>query len=225
MPFSTIDDLVAYIDANIKANGLEEITGPIHNTVENGLVQYIKKAAKNYFKAAIVSSGGAVTLSANVTIITTATPSSLTWGDNFLNEWTIVNMTANAIPLLGGLVYYAPTGNAVSNIAANSAITIYKATNDLWVSNGGGGGIQKQPKTFIVGTTTDAPTAGLNTWALDDFKNSWVVLILSRSIIIDMTDVGDGSAYITKAINSDTLTINNYTWNTDDILTYILITP
>lgn len=227
MPFSTIQDLITYIDNNIKANGLEEITGPIHNTVENGLVQYIKAAALNFFKAAIVSVGGDVVLSANVTVITTTTPDSLTWGDNFLNEWYIINMRADDIPLAGSLVYYNATGAVVNVIPANSVVHVLKATNNLWVSAGAtsGGGIQKQPKTYIVGTTSGAPTAGQSTWALPAFANSYVVLIISRSIIVDMTNAGDGSAYITKVLASDTLTITNYTWNTDDILSYILITP
>jgi len=230
-PFNTIDDLIAYIDNVIKENHNEEITGPLHNRAENGIVQYVKEATLNYFKASVISSGGNVALSRNVSVIITTTPTTLTWGDNFSNEWVIANMTGNPIPLLGSLVYYLPTGAAIDNIPANSVVTIFKAINDLWIgwnltgSGSGGGSVQKQPLTFIVGTTPGAPVNGTSTWTLPAFENSYVTLVIARSIFVDMTDAGDGSAYITKLLPSDTLTITNYVFTTGDILSYTLITP
>ncbi len=228
--FATINDLITYVNNYIKENHMEEITGPIHNNVENGIIDYVKKATYNFFKADIVSSGGDVVLDRNITVIMGVTPTSLFWGDNFSNEWTVVNMTGEVV--FDGLVYYDPSGNAIDRIPANTILHIGKADNDLWVQldggNGGGGGgsTQKQPKTYFVGATAGAPVAGTNTWTNGLFANSYVTIVLARSIDIDLEDDGTGTnIWVDKTLSSDTLTINNYTWQTGDILTVTLITP
>lgn len=92
-------------------------------------------------------------------------------------------------------------------------------------SSSASGTSQKTPATFVVGTTPNAPTAGTNTWILPAFEGSYVILIMNRSSIIDMTNAGDGSPYITKVLGSNMLTINGTTWADGDILSIILITP
>lgn len=231
--FNTFDELETYVNTVIIPNAMQLIDGEEHNAVENGLLEFIRKSPLNWETGNIVSSGGAVSATRPVTVITTTTPTTLSWSDNIYNEYIFVNMTGNAIPLLSPLVYFTAAGTSLNYIPENTAVTILKTTNGLWVATsvsgtgGGGGSTQKQPRTFVVGTTLNAPTAGTFTWTLPAFANSWVVLILARSIIVDMEDTGDGSAYITKAVASDTLTISNYGegWNTGDILSYILITP
>ena len=86
------------------------------------------------------------------------------------------------------------------------------------------GSSQKQPKSFLVGTTSGAPVAGTTTWVLPAFTDSYVVLFLN-GVIVDMEDLGDGSPFITKVLASDTLTIGNFIWGAGDKLSYILITP
>lgn len=232
--FANFDDLMNYINTNIVTNGLQEIEGVEHNAVENGLLTFTRKSPLNWGLAEIISVGGAVSATKPVTVITTTTPTTLSWSDNIYNEYIFMNMTGNAIPLLSPLVYFTAAGTSLNYIPENTSVNILKTANGLWVAvsvsgtgGGGGGSTQKQPRTFVVGTTLNAPTAGTLTWTLPAFANSWVVLILARSIIVDMEDTGDGSAYITKAVASDTLTISNYGtgWNTGDILSYILITP
>jgi len=110
-------------------------------------------------------------------------------------------------------------------------IPTYVATNDVippydvsdFCGGGGGGSEQKQPLTFTVGTTPNAPTALASTWQLPAFADSWVVVFLGGSVI-PLSDPGDGSMYVTKVKSSDQLTITNYQWQTGDVLTYILIT-
>lgn len=230
--FPDIDALENYVDTNIVANGSELITGPINNTALNGCIEFIRKSPLNWSKALVESGGGDISLTdeyLGVVVFSTVTPNSLSFGDNIYNEYVFINMTSAAISLGTPSFYYNTSGQAIDIIPANTAINIFKATNDLWVqgnnTGGGSGSTQKQPKTFIVGTTVNAPLAGDNTWTLAEFVNSYVVLVLGRSIVVDMTDAGDGGAYITKPIASDTLTITNWTWNTGDILSYILITP
>lgn len=233
LPTQTFPDfasLMAYINNYIIPNGLGLIIGEEHNNVENGLLTFISKSPLNWAKADVSSSGGAVAVSAPVTVFITNTPSSITWGDNIYNEFVFINMTGGIINFGNSLVYYNLNGDPIDSMPANSVLNIVKASNNLWVersggSSGGGGSTQKQPNTYVVGTTAGAPTAGTNTWTLSSFGNSWVVLILGRSIFVDMTDAGDGGLYITKPLASQTLTINNYMWNTGDILSYILITP
>lgn len=231
--FPNIDALENYVDTNIIANGVEAITGPINNTALNGCIEFIRKSPLNWGKAQLEMIGGDVVLSDNylgVVVFSSVTPDSLSFGDNIYNEYVFVNMTASAIPLAGSQVYYNLLGQAIDNIPANTAISISKATNDLWVQSnnmGTSSGIaQKQPRTFIVGTTPGAPTAGTNTWTLAAFENSYVTMTINRNNA-DLIDTGDGSPYITKDLDSDTLTVGNYTggWVLGDILTITLITP
>ena len=227
--FPNFAALMAYINQYIITNGLGLIEGVEHNNVENGLLTFIEQSPLNWATAEIVSSGGNVVAPAPVTVFLTTTPTGLTWNDNIYNEYVFINMTSNNIPLSNSMVYYNTSGQAVNYIPANSSVDIFKASNDLWVqgyvSGTSTGTAQKQPMTYVVGSTPNAPTAGTNTWQLPTFANSWVILVIARSIFVDMTNAGDGGPYITKALASDTLTINNYTFQTGDILSYILITP
>lgn len=229
--FPNFPALLAYINANIKPNGNEEITGQLHNNVENGLLTFIEKSPLNWEKADVVNSASAYIAQRPVVFFTGTAPVSFTWSDNIYNEYVFVNMTASAIPLLGMLVYYNTLGNPVSTIPPNTAVNVLKGRNDLWVgltigSSGGGGSTQKQPLSYVVGTTLGSPTAGTTTWQVSNFANSYVALFVGN-ILVDMSDSGDGSPYVTKTLSSDTLTINNYGagWNNGDKLTYILITP
>jgi len=228
--FPNIDALEAAVNAEIIANGNEEITGPIMNEMLNGCIEFIRQCPLNYAKASVVNSSAAQVAQTPVVVFTGNTPATLTWGDNIYNEYVFINMTPVAIPLLGLLVYYTPNGTVSSEIPANTVINIFKASNDLWVqgnnTGSGGGSTQKQPLSFVVGITPTAPTANTLTWTLPSFLNSWVVLLLG-GIVVDMSDSGDGSPYISKLLTSNTLTIHNYGtgWNNGDKLSYILITP
>lgn len=231
LTFNTIDEWKTWVDNNIIPNANEDITGDDGNITENAAVKFIRQSPLNWEKASVVSTGGDVIAPRPVVIFTTVTPDSLTWNDNTYNEYLFVNMTGNDIPLDGLLVYYTPLGTVSDEIPANSVVSVFKASNDLWVQgnntgSGGGGSTQKQPLSFRVGTTINAPIAGTTTWQLPAFLNSWVVIFINR-IPIDLSDMGDGSPYVSKLLTSDTLTINNYGagWNDGDVLTYALITP
>jgi hypothetical protein len=82
---------------------------------------------------------------------------------------------------------------------------------------------QKQPKTYKVGVTAGAPTAGQTTWQVNDFANAYILLFLNGRPV--STIVHGTEPYITKALDSDTLTISNYEWVNDDELIYMLIAP
>lgn len=235
-PVQTFNDIPTwenYTNTFWVTNGVQEISGVVGNNVVNGAIKFLKQSPLNWAKVAIYSSGGDIVLSNNflgTALFITTPPDSLSFGDNFYNEYALINMTASDIPLAGSLVYYDTSGQAVDNIPAHTAIGIFKAANDLWVqgyvTGTGSGRAQKQPKTYFVGTTVGAPTAGTSTWTNPDFKNSYVTVILSRSIFIDLADDGTGTnIFTTKALSSDTLTITNYQWSDGDILSYILITP
>jgi hypothetical protein len=229
--FNTLDDWKTWIDSNIIPNGNQEIIGDDGNITENAAVKFIRQSPLNWEEASVLNTALAVIAPRPVVVFTGATPVSLTWNDNIYNEYVFINMTSLAIPLLGLLVYYKPDGTVSSSIPAATAISLFKAENGLWVQgnntgSGGGGSVQRQPNTFVVGTTVGAPTPGQATWQLPVFQNTWVTLTVNR-IPVDLIDTGDGSPYITKTLISDTLTIGNYGtgWNNGDVLTYTLITP
>lgn len=88
-------------------------------------------------------------------------------------------------------------------------------------ATGGGGGTVEEPLSYLVGTTANAPVAGTSTWQLTAFLNNYVTIYLGGQIV-NQSDMGDGSPYITKAVDSDTLTITNYQWQNGDVLQYII---
>lgn len=231
--FPDIDALESYVDTNIIANGVEYITGPINNVALNGCIEFIRKSPLNWGKAQLEIAGGDIVLTDDylgVVVFDTIIPDSLSFGDNIYNEYVFINMTSGAIQLDTPSFYYNLTGQAISTLPANSVTNLFKVSNDIWVlgnnSAGGSGSTQKQPKTYVVGTTPGAPTAASSVWQLAAFENSYVFLQVNRQNV-DLSDAGDGGPYITKALASDTLTISNFGagWNAGDVLTYILITP
>lgn len=229
--FPNIDALEVYVDTYIIANGNEEITGPIANDALNGCIEFIRQSPLNYAKASVENTSGAVIAPTPVVVFTSNTPSGLTWTDNIYNEFVFINMTVLDIPISGLLGYYNLAGVFTQIIPANTAINIFKAANDLWVqgnnsSSGGGGSVQRQPLSYVVGVTSGAPTAGTLTWTLPIFTNAYVVLFIG-TLLVDMSDSGDGSPFFSKPLGSNTLTISNYGtgWNNGDKLSYILITP
>jgi hypothetical protein len=234
MTFTTIAQWENYLNTNIVTNGAEEITGLIGNNAYNGAVTFIKQSPLNWSKADIYSLGGDIDLQnifLGVAVFITTTPDSLSFGDNFYNQYVFINMTAASIPLGTPSGYVTASGTTINVIPANSVVILMKAENDIWIqinsSSGGGGSVQKEPKTYIVGTDTGAPTALSSIWALPAFVNSYVVLFVNGGKA-NQKDGGQGNPYITKAsLASDTITIGNYTggWQNGDVLDYILITP
>lgn len=80
-----------------------------------------------------------------------------------------------------------------------------------------------EPKSYLVGTTASAPTAGTTTWVLADFANAYVALFINGQKVYN-SDMGNGAPYLSaKTLSSTTITINNYTWVAGDIAEYILI--
>lgn len=228
--FPNIDALETYVDTYIIPNGNNEISGEENNNSLNGCIQFIRESPLNWEKASIESGGGVIAASTPVVVFITTTPTSLTWADNIYNEYVFINWLTAAIPIGGSQGYYNLLGQYITEVPANTAISIFKASNDLWVQGtnlGTSSGIaQKQPLTYKVGTTSGSPTAGAMTWTLPAFLNSYVTLWINGTKA-HQSDMGDGTPYITKALASNVLTIGNYStgWNTGDILDFILITP
>lgn len=229
--FPNIDALEAYVDQYIIANGNNEITGPQANISFNGCIEFIRQSPLNWEEAEVFNTSGAVVITRPVNVFTGNTPSGITWTENIYNEFVFINMTAQAVPITSPAGYYNLTGQLIDEIPANTAISVFLASNDLWVQGtnlGTSSGIaQKEPRMYIVGTTPGAPTAGTTTWQLPAFMNSWVGELLINKVPVDLIDAGDGSPYITKPLASDTLTISNYGagWYAGDKLQFILITP
>lgn len=83
---------------------------------------------------------------------------------------------------------------------------------------------QRQPIFVIVGTSPTAPTAGTSVWANDNFANAYVQLFLN-GVPVATADPSTGAPYTTKSFNSNEITITNYTWQANDELLALIITP
>lgn len=134
--FSTIQQLLTYINTFIIPNGANEISGEIHNNVENALSNFIVSYTLNNKKATLVSAGGVVVLPTPITVITSVVPTSIQWVDNVQNEYYILNTTNSTIPLAAGFTYYNTSLIAKNAIPANTSIHIAKATNGQWIQVG-----------------------------------------------------------------------------------------
>jgi hypothetical protein len=139
LTFPTITQLRDYTNDNIVPNAMREISGEKHNNVANGYLDYIQKAVGNYDKVDLVTSGGVVTLVKPFTVLQTIVPDSVTWGDNFNNEWYIINATDEDIPVVG-TSYYNGYLAPQTVIPSRSTIHIAKAENGAWLQMGGSGG-------------------------------------------------------------------------------------
>lgn len=80
-----------------------------------------------------------------------------------------------------------------------------------------------QPVFAVVDVTPGAPTSGTAVWQHDLFANGYVTLFINGRVA-NPQDAGDGEPFVTKAVNSDTLTVSNYLWGPNDQL-LVLITP
>lgn len=143
--FTTIQQLISYINSLVIPNGINSITGDQVNNVLNGLTKFIQSYTMNNGLAGVSSSAGVVPLSKPVTIFTVA-PTSFNWSDNVQEEYYIVNATGAPLPITAGLSFIDSFGTVQTSIAANDAVHIAKATNGSWfrvnnVSGSGSGGL------------------------------------------------------------------------------------
>lgn len=148
--FSTIAQLLNYINTLWVTNGNDEITGVIGNNVVNALANFIVSYEVNGSLANISTSSGVVTVTKPITAFTVG-PTSVNWPDNVQNEYYLVNATGNDIPLTSGYSYVDQFFNVQTILAARDAVHIAKATNGSWIRvnnqfGGGGGGGSLPPQ-------------------------------------------------------------------------------
>lgn len=148
--FTTIQQLINYINSLITPNGIESITGDQVNNVLNGLTTFIQSYTMNNGLAGVSSSTGVVPLSKPITIFTVA-PASFNWTDNVQEEYYIINATGTPLPITGGFSFVDSFGTTQTSIAPNDAVHIAKATNGSWVrinnASGSGSGSGLPPQT------------------------------------------------------------------------------
>lgn len=133
--FTTEQELLNFINTFIVTNGVEAITGDLHNSVENGLLQLNLRSILNYTGAQIFSSGGSILLAKSFNLITGTPPDDLRWSDSFfLKEFYIANTTSSDIDLYSGFYYYDVFGAQKNTIPANTTIHIARALNGSWIN-------------------------------------------------------------------------------------------
>lgn len=130
--FATIQQLFNYINTFIVPNGVAEINGTEHNNVENALASFIVKYTLNSGLVAIVTAGGAVSLSSPITVLKGA-PDTVAWPDNIQNEYYVVNATGRDIPILSGLGYVDANQVVQTVFPTLQVVHMAKAANGQWI--------------------------------------------------------------------------------------------
>jgi hypothetical protein len=139
--YPTFAQLAAAINAEIDANGMNEITGPILNSLLNGLLTFVEESPLNWNKTTLWNTGGAVVAPGPnppnsigpVIVFTTITPTSFGFGPNIYNEYVIANLTSNPIPLAAGSSYINSLGQTLTQIGANQVTDLFMTPSGTWV--------------------------------------------------------------------------------------------
>lgn len=131
--FSTLQQLLNYINIYFVPNGRKEIDGTEGNNILNSLGNFIPEYTNNAVSGADVHSvGGVVALSRPFTIFSGSLPTSVTWGNNIQKEYYVVNSFSQVIPL-NGIVYYDNNLAAKNSIPAKATLHIAQAENGSWI--------------------------------------------------------------------------------------------
>lgn len=143
-PFPNISSLRTFIDQYITENHNNEITGENHNQVENGLLDFIIRAARNWDKATVIANAGLYQPSSDqsILIFKPSAIGSIELMDNQWHEWTIVNQTPNSKQITGDISSYVKIDGTFSSfIPATISTTLVLGTDNKWyeASNRGGG--------------------------------------------------------------------------------------
>lgn len=212
--FATIDDLISFVNTYIIPNGIEEITGDIHNSASNGFTTYIKKAVLNYELAKIESGGGVIVLSKPISIIS-ATPTTIQWPDDFVNEFYIANGTSSDIALATGFTYVDAFANIQTTIPANTVVHIAKMTNGGWLLVGSTGAASTTIVGADNGLTVDSGVVVLGGTLIEDTTVDTGAFGLFFDVAGNPTFSLQQQGAINFAQVNETLAIGNSTWTTN----------
>lgn len=213
--FNSFNDLQVYINTYWVTNGVGDITGIVGNNVVNALLTFIEESPLNYGRAKVISTGGSVLLDRPVNVINGTPPSTVSFGDNIYNEFTIVNMTAANIPLAAGVTYYDVNSNIITYIPRRQVLSVSKAENNLWIQTNNfstNGGSVTFPKIYI-NVGNDSPQQmipGQIAYTIDNNKidiDSVAVTIDGVRIYPDV--VGQVSVDIMYNVNNVVITFLN----------------
>lgn len=204
--FPNFSALATYINSLWVPNGVEEITGEIGNNVVNGLLTFIQQSPLNWQLTDVIANTGNVTIQRPVNVFT-ATPLSISFGDNIYNEYVFINTTPNPISI-SGLTYRDINLSPQNIIAAKQTLVIFKSKNGLWIQGNNSGGIQPSvtPKfgflQVVVGVTLD----GDGNVIMDD---------TATSLTISQANVIQDSAWVTNGVevprSADGIQVQCYT--------------
>jgi hypothetical protein len=150
--FTTITQLISYINTYIVPNGINEIDGTELNNTGNALANFIVRYTLNSSLVTVVTAGGAVVLSTPMTAFAGTAPTAVQWPDNVQNEYYIINALGVSIPLANGFSYTDPFSIAQTSFPAHSVIHIAKASNGSWLQvNNLSGGVppSSDPQTLL----------------------------------------------------------------------------
>lgn len=164
--FSTIAQLIAYINQFIVPNANQEIIALEHNNIENALANFVVFYTLNSGKINIVTTTAPKTLSSPMTLFT-AVSTAVQWPDNVQNEYYVINATLFNINCAGGFSYYDISLVNQTVFPARTVIHMALAPNGFWyqVNNIGGtsgavdwNSITGKPQTFQFMWVVDGPS-------------------------------------------------------------------
>lgn len=147
--FSTLAELINYINTKIIPNGMREIDGEALNNALNALAQFIEEYTVNGGLLDLETDSGIVIEVSKPMTVFIGAPTSVQWPNNPQNEYYLVNATGYDIPLSAGFVFVDAYQDEKNIIPANQVVHIAKAPNGSWiqVNNFGGstgGGLPPQ---------------------------------------------------------------------------------
>lgn len=209
--FSTIAELIIYVDQYIKVNHNNEITGEQHNNVENGLAQFIISSPRNYNRAYVTGAAAAFVATSIqcVLVFKSGATGSIQLTDNKWNEWIIYNNSGANKTLVGSIASYKTINGVTRNyVPSETILNIAKGNDNIWYESGGGGGsVTIDPYQFEIGEVDSPMVAGDTEIILPAAKPNSEVITLDGAFLY--TNRNDRISYtIVFTATETTITFN-----------------
>ena len=190
--------LRTYIDQYIRTNHNNEITAEEHNNIENGLLDFILAAPRNWNKAKICPAGAFTsTCDQAILIFKAGSTGTIRLCDNKWNEWVLYNNSGVDKQLIGPISNYRTKNGILRNyVSSGNVLVIAKGQDNIWyeiggIGNGSGASVSFQPLQFRIGDVDSPMIAGDDTLVIviaDAITDSEDVSLDGTLLYVDLND-------------------------------------